>query len=255
MRIQPFLLPAFLLCLALLKSVSLCHADPGKPAEPVGRVISVTPGAEVFRDCRNLPLQPKDPIFAKDTIRTDTNGSVHVIFNDDTTINIGANASFTIREYTENGDASRFRGDLAAGVLRIITGRLVKRNPLGFHIFTPEATVGIRGTTLTIRRDIPRTTVLVEQTKKQVYVNETLVPSGNKMEVAPGVATVPRPMTVADREQITRDNPTLFAAPGETFQGEPYSATSLSPARARNFPCSCSCLSSSSRNEMPSPAS
>ena len=129
------------------------------------------------------------------------------------------------------------KAHLGKGLLRAITGRIVEQNPEGFALTSPEATVGIRGTIITMRSDKGRTTVFVENTTRKVYVNGVNVPSGKKITV-PGEPAQPLDIQPEDRREIGRDlafrggTGVAAAAPepaprGTAPGGQPQGATSI----------------------------
>jgi hypothetical protein len=129
---------------------------------------------------------------------------VKILFNDDSSISIGSNTSLDMREYADAGSRSAFGVHVPQGVIRVITGKLVDQNPSGFRITTPEAMVGIRGTIVSLRVGGGSTTVYVENTLRQVYVNNIHVPSGSKITL-PGDPARPTPIQPEDRRELGRD--------------------------------------------------
>jgi hypothetical protein len=90
------------------------------------------------------------------------------------------------------------------GVLRSITGKIVDQNPEGFKITTPEASVGIRGTIVSLRTGSGVSTVYVENTLRRVYVNGTNVPSGFKITLPSDPMRI-EPILPKDRRDLGRD--------------------------------------------------
>ncbi len=174
------------LYLAVLLALSALPAPAA--AEEIGRVITLVPGVTALRGGNEVPLALKSPVEQGDTIRTDASGRVQIIFNDDSSVALGSNASLGMEAFADNGAQPVFKARLGAGLARVITGRVVEQNPDGFLIATPEATVGIRGTVLAVRSETKRTTVYVENSeRKRVFVNGTEVPQGfTARVVSPG---------------------------------------------------------------------
>ena len=170
----------------------------------IGRVIALSPGVKVERGAQTLPLALKDAVQLGDTIITDASGKAQIIFNDDSTVTLGNNSNLNMREFADTGSKPVFKAHLGQGLARIITGKVVEQNPLGFGVSTPEATVGIRGTVLTVSSEQGSTTVFVENTlRKEVYVNNTQVQQGDKAIVSsPGEAPYIQPITSQDQQQI-----------------------------------------------------
>ncbi len=169
-----------------------------------GRVVSLTPGAFVERGGKTLPLELKSAVEAGDTLSTDASGRVRMLFSDDSSMSIGPNTTLALREYLPDGGNPSFKAHLGKGLLRAITGKIVERNPAGFSLTSPEATVGIRGTIISMRSGKSVTTVYVENTTRTVLVNGVTVPAGQKITV-PGDRPVPQPIAPQDRREIGRD--------------------------------------------------
>ncbi|MCR5563015.1 MAG: FecR domain-containing protein, partial [Desulfovibrio sp.] len=191
-------LPAAALLLVILAFAATAQAA-GREA---GNIVSVTPGAFVERNGQRLPLEVKAPIYAGDVLITDAKGRLRAWMHDETTLSLGSDTEFEIEEYDDTASKPVFKAKMT-GLARMLTGEISKANPAGFKVATPQATVGIRGTILTVRSGGGRTTVFVENTMRQVVVNGVTVPSGNKAEVpVAGAAPKISPMTPADRQAL-----------------------------------------------------
>ncbi|MDR0233503.1 MAG: FecR family protein, partial [Zoogloeaceae bacterium] len=172
--------------------------------QEIGKVISFTPGASVVRNGKAEALALHAGVRVSDTIRTDAGGRVKILFNDDSAVSVGPNTSMDMREYSESGAKPAFGLNVTQGVVRAFTGKITERNPEGFKMTTPEAVVGIRGTIISLRTGDGATTVYVENTLRNVFVNNTNVPSGNKMMVSEGGMRMER-ITPQDRQGLGRD--------------------------------------------------
>ncbi|MDR0828398.1 MAG: FecR family protein [Desulfovibrio sp.] len=248
----------FPLRLALgLTALLLCTPDLAFAAPEAGRVITLTPGVTVQRGGQTLPLKMQDIVEPGDTLRTDATGRVRVLFSDDGSIALGSNTVFTLEKYVAEGSKANFTGRMAKGLLRSITGKIVEQNPEGFKLLTPEATVGIRGTILSVRSLNGFTTVYVENTLRQVYVNNINVPNLNKITV-PGTPLRPEPLMPQDRREIGRGlaflggNGSAAAAP-EPGNDAGTTATNNLTARSNTLP-STSALNDLAVADMTTPA-
>ena len=198
------------LLLAILAGQSL--------AAPIGQVSGVRPGASVDRDGESIALKLKDSIEAKDTLHTDASGRVQVLFADNTTVTLGPNTTLTMEEFAFEEGEPTFKANLGQGIVRTITGAIVERNPKGFGIITPEATVGIRGTIITTSSKDGSTTVWVENTTRHVFVNNIDVLSGQKITISSLPPQV-QPITPQDRTFVEDELATL--QPRESAPGTP----------------------------------
>jgi hypothetical protein len=200
---RPFSLPILgILLVALLPSVAFAAAD-------IGKVIAVTPGASMLREGKAEDLALHAGIRVQDSIRTDAGGRVKILFNDDSSVSLGPNTTMDMSEYADAGDKSAFSVHMPQGMIRAIAGKIVDQNPSGFAVTSPEATVGIRGTIITMhvqRGQLGRlrTTVFVENTLRRVHVNNEDVPSGSKWVREDGVNRLER-ITPEDRRLIGKE--------------------------------------------------
>ena len=109
----------------------------------VVRTVTGTLGGEL----RELSL--KDDIYHNELIETGSDSATEISVLDDTTLTVGANAVLVLDKFIYDPDPSRasFVLTATAGVFRFASGTLPKKS---YTIHTPTATIGIRGTVLTI---------------------------------------------------------------------------------------------------------
>ncbi|MBT9749408.1 FecR family protein [Desulfovibrio desulfuricans] len=216
---------ALALCLTLLAG-GVCTA------KDVGQVISFKAGVTAQRDGQAVALDMKSPVGDRDTLTTDATGRAQILFDDDTTVSLGSNTSLSLETVVAEGANPAFKARMGQGVARFITGKIVEKNPDGFSVVTPDATVGIRGTIFAVRVGNGTTTVFVTNTTKQVFVNGVLVPTGFKITLPQGA---PTPMTPADHNlvsgSVAANSPasgaTAQLAPPSTVVGNPVTPTTL----------------------------
>ena len=216
---------ALALCLTLLAG-GVCTA------KDVGQVISFKAGVTAQRDGQAVALDMKSPVGDRDTLITDATGRAQILFDDDTTVALGSNTSLSLETVVAEGANPAFKARMGQGVARFITGKIVEKNPDGFSVVTPDATVGIRGTIFAVRVGNGTTTVFVTNTTKQVFVNGVLVPTGFKITLPQGTLT---PMTPADYNQVSgsvavnspASSATAQLAPPSPVVGNPVTPTTL----------------------------
>ncbi len=114
----------------------------------IGQVASMTGSASVTRgNAARAALKVADAIYAKDILQTDVNSSLGITFDDETTFSLSANARITVDSfvYQECGHGNLGSFNVATGTASFIASLVAKTGDM--KIATPEATLGIRGTT------------------------------------------------------------------------------------------------------------
>ena len=123
----------------------------GESTEPIGRVESVDGTVEVVRtDGTRETLSEGDPIFQGDVLETSADGTIGIVFVDDTTFSLAENGRMTLDEfvYDPGGEEGTFKASLVQGVFSFVSGEVAKLGPESMTVSTPTATIGIRGTTV-----------------------------------------------------------------------------------------------------------
>jgi len=169
----------------------------------IGKVIALAPGASVLRNGNTEPLTMHAALQVSDTVQTDATGRVRILFNDDSSITVGPNTSMDMNDYVDTGAKPAFNVHVNKGVIRAITGKITSQNPNGFKMTAPGVTAGIRGTIISVRvQSDDKVVVYVENTMREVVVNDINVPGNFKIEL-PG--EVVSPMEPEDRRQLGQD--------------------------------------------------
>jgi len=111
----------------------------------VGYVAAVAPLAELETANGTIDIVEGTQISQGDVVKTGRNGSVQLIFSDDTRIVVGPGSQLVIDEILmkTSNRASRFSVNALAGTFRFITGQSEKQ---AYEIVTPTATMAVRGT-------------------------------------------------------------------------------------------------------------
>jgi hypothetical protein len=117
-------------------------------SEAVAFIKSVQGNVILKRENTIVPLQSSDELFQQDIIKTGTNGSIGITFNDGTRIAVGPKSVLVIDEYLFNPSKKAFRFDLTLqkGSAAFESGEIGKLAPEKVHFKVPQGVVGIRGT-------------------------------------------------------------------------------------------------------------
>lgn len=118
--------------------------------EVAGFIKSVSGQAYVIRGGTDQPVAAAaDMKLAQgDTIRTDRDGSVGLIFRDDSVVALGPGSEFTIErfQFRPVDDQLSFVGRIVRGTINYISGQITKLAPENVELETPDATLAVRGT-------------------------------------------------------------------------------------------------------------
>jgi hypothetical protein len=114
----------------------------------VGQVATLHGTATVTRaNAAPAALKVSDPIFTNDTLETAVESTLGITFDDETTFSLSANTRIAINQfvYQEGGNANAATFNVALGTAAFVASLVAKTGDM--KIATPQATLGIRGTT------------------------------------------------------------------------------------------------------------
>jgi|GEM_PF-889520 len=100
-------------------------------------------------DGSQVTLSAGDPIYQGDVLETSEDGTLGVIFADDTTFSLAAGGRMVIDEMVYDPDAQGgvFETTVVKGVFSFVSGQVAKTDGDAMVINTPKTTIGIRGST------------------------------------------------------------------------------------------------------------
>jgi len=136
----------FLLCV----SETAISAD----ASPlVATVQKVNGTATVFRQGQTIPAKIGSEIREYDTLRTGPDGSIGVVFSDDTLLSLGSESVLVIDEFVFAPREGNFSLVLRMlkGTAAYLSGLISKLSPESARFQTPSASIGIRGTRFVVK--------------------------------------------------------------------------------------------------------
>ena len=189
-------------------------ATPAFADTVVGNIISVTPGAYALREGKRVNLEQKSRVYQKDVLVTDTTGKLKLILDDDTTIALAPATQFALQSVVAEGEP-QFHAHLSKGLARLITGKIVEKNPGGFKVTAPEGVIGIRGTMLAVESSDKGVSVFVFNSSRVVTLNGIPVRAGQKFSAGSGAeGNAPLPLTPEDVNRIEQLTSSGMAASG-----------------------------------------
>lgn len=140
--------------IVLLAAVSLlAWAVPGAAGETIGVVRTASGPASIVRGDQTLPAGPGTHLQAGDRLQTGTDGSLGVIFRDNSTLSLGPESTLVVRNFLFSPAEGRFGllARLSRGTMAYVSGLIGKLAPESARFDTPVASIGIRGTHFVVR--------------------------------------------------------------------------------------------------------
>jgi hypothetical protein len=127
-------------------------------------------------------------VFQNEVVRTGEKSASRVKFQDNTDLSVGASSEVTLDHFVFDPDPTKSQVALsiAKGVVRFTTGSLPKS---AYKISTPTATIGVRGTILTVTVALDGTSIVsVEEGSALITANgvTVTVDAGMTTTVNPG---------------------------------------------------------------------
>lgn len=124
--------------IAIVLFASLAHAAP----PIVGKVISIG-GQSIAQQSQKAPrnLRIKDKIYFQDMLTTIEDSTLHISMSDGAKIILRPNTKLYIQEYDDRQALLK----ILQGGIRVVTGKIAKKNPDLYQVITPEGTITILG--------------------------------------------------------------------------------------------------------------
>ena len=122
-------------------------------SDAVGRIRTVSGDAHILRGTDKLAAKPEMRIVKNDTLLTGKQGSLGIVFIDNSTLALGSNSIFKLARYEFNvlERKAGFIGQMRRGSLIYLSGLIAKMNADAVRFETPAAVAGVRGTKLAIK--------------------------------------------------------------------------------------------------------
>jgi len=123
------------------------------PFPVVATVQKVSGMATVVRQGQTVSVKIGLEIYQNDTLRTGPDGSLGVVFRDDTLLSMGPESVLVIDEFVFAPKQGKFSIviRMLKGTAAYLSGLISKLAPESAHFKTPTASIGIRGTKFVVR--------------------------------------------------------------------------------------------------------
>lgn len=115
--------------------------------QSVGVISSLQGSATVTRKGTTAAVQVKGEIYKGDVLKTGPSTTLGIIFDDETTFSLTANASISVDDYLyeEGGSGNKANFKFVQGTIAFVANAVAHTGDM--TLTTPSATMGIRGTT------------------------------------------------------------------------------------------------------------
>lgn len=109
----------------------------------------------IERQGSNVKAEDGAPVYPNDIIRTGADGSVGIIFKDNSRISLGPNSRLDLKKFAFEPAQKRFSmvNKLTKGTASFVSGKMTKLSPESVVLETPTSTIGVRGTTYHVKVD------------------------------------------------------------------------------------------------------
>jgi len=144
---------ALLVVVLLFAGVSPARAEDSV----IGRIKSASGSVAIVRHNASIPAQPGQPLLESDSIRTGADGRAGITLKDETRLALGPNTDVRLDQFVYAPGQGRLRMVLkiARGLVAYVSGRIAKLSPDAVRLETPSAILGVRGTRMVIRVEVP----------------------------------------------------------------------------------------------------
>jgi hypothetical protein len=148
----PLLLLLLFITISLFCGVPAWTAPAGA-SEAAGFIQKAEGKATVIRQGQTLSVHPGFKIWRNDILQTGADGSIGVVFQDETLLSLGAETTLSVDEYIFAPKKGKFSIVLKMlkGSAVYLSGIISKLAPDAARFETPSASVGIRGTKFAVR--------------------------------------------------------------------------------------------------------
>ena len=119
----------------------------------VGRIKIASGSVFIVRASGLVPAKAGQDVFEADGLRTGPDGRVGITLKDDTRVSLGPSSEVRLDRFVyAPGDGQLgFVLRMVRGAAAYVSGRIAKLSPDAIRLETPQAIVGVRGTSLAIR--------------------------------------------------------------------------------------------------------
>ena len=119
----------------------------------IGSIKTAKGSAFILRDGEKIEAEIGQLVHQKDVLKTGSDGSMGMIFRDDTVLSIGNDSEIEVKEFLFDPAQGKLSivTKLVKGIASYLSGKIATISPESARFETPVATIGIRGTRFVAR--------------------------------------------------------------------------------------------------------
>lgn len=124
---------------------------------PIGRVKTTAGVAFLVSGEQRKAAEVGDPVLRNVTLETGADGSIGVVFRDESRISIGPDTQLVVDEFVFAPEAEQFSfvTRMTKGTLLFVSGLISKLSPGSTEVQTPTGILGVRGTRFLVKLEPP----------------------------------------------------------------------------------------------------
>lgn len=126
-------------------------------AEGIGKIKTLSGQVMIERGGKAVTPKVGDAVYQTDKIVTGNDGSVGMLFDDDSRISAGPDSVLALDKFAFDPKTSdgNFDVSMKKGTLSVISGKLTAKTPGALKVKTPAAILAVRGTEFSVKVDEP----------------------------------------------------------------------------------------------------
>ncbi len=139
------IMAGLVLVLALLPMPSL--------ADGIGKIKTLSGMVTIERSGKSAPATLGAAVYQTDVITTGKDGSVGLLFDDDSRLSTGPNSTLALDKFSFDpaSHEGSFDVSMKKGTLSVISGKLTQKTPGALKVKTPAAILAVRGTEFAVK--------------------------------------------------------------------------------------------------------
>ena len=143
--------------LSIITLLLICPCFARASDAPAGSIRTLKGNSTIIRNKNAVETKIGSRVFQKDSLRTGVDGSIAIVFKDDTLLSIGPNSEVVINEFLFSPAEGKLSiiTRLIKGTSAYLSGIIGKISPESVRFETPVADIGIRGTKFAVMVEGP----------------------------------------------------------------------------------------------------